>query len=187
MKSPGQTGFTLIEMLIASAVVPIMLAAIYMTLSRISTLQEGAGGAITVTEKMRNSLRRIADELRTSSTTGEDTNDNGVLDAGEDLNGNGRLEADWGTSETSVTFNRMQPNGTFTLPITYRVRGEQLERVYTVDTSGRTQTAILCRSVESFTVLSVSGKVTVSLLLSYSGRGGASKTLSSSITVVQRN
>ena len=187
MKSAGQSGFTLIEMLIASAVVPIMLAAIYMTLSRVSTLQESAGGAITVTEKMRNSLRRIADELRTSSTTGEDTNENSVLDVGEDLNNNGRLEADWSTSDSSVTFNRMQPDGTFTLPITYRVRGEQLERVLTVGASGETRTAILCRSVESFTVLSIAGKITVSLSLSFSGRGGMSKTLSSSITVVQRN
>ena len=187
MKAERQSGFTLIEMLIASAVVPIMLAAIYMTLTRISTLQDSAGGAITVTEKMRNSLRRIADELRTSSTAGEDANDNGVLDVGEDLNNNGRLESDWTTSSSSVTFNRMQPDGTFTLPITYRLRNGQLERVLTVTANGETRTAILCRSVDSFTVLSIAGKVTVSLSLSCTGRGGVSKTLSSSITVVQRN
>lgn len=187
MKSQSQSGFTLIEMLIAAAIVPIMFAAIYMTMSRISSLQESAGGTITATEKMRNALRRIADELRTSSTKGEDANDNGVLDVGEDLNGNGRLEADWGTSASSVTFNRMQPNGTFTLPISYRVRGKQLERTLTIDPSGRTQTAILCRSVESFTVLSVSNKITVSLMLSFPKRGGATETLSSSITVLQRN
>ncbi|MEE2887765.1 MAG: prepilin-type N-terminal cleavage/methylation domain-containing protein [Planctomycetota bacterium] len=187
MRLRSQSGFTLIEMLIASAVIPIIFAAIYMMMARISTLQESAGGAITATEKMRNSLRRIADELRTSSTDGEDVNGNGVLDTGEDLNNNGRLEADWATTTSSVTFNRMQPNGTFTLPISYRVRGKQLERVLTIGSNGETRTAILCRSVESFTILSVSNKITVSLMLSYPKRGGVTETLSSSITVMQRN
>lgn len=187
MKSRRESGFTLVEMLIATAVIPIIFAAIYMTMTKVSSLQESAGGAITVTEKMRNALRRIADELRTSSSEGEDSNDNDVLDAGEDLNSNGRLESDWNISASSLTFNRMQPDGTYTLPITYQVKDKQLERILTIDTSGKTQTAILCRSVESFTVLAVSNKITISLMLSYPKKGGLTESLSSSITVLQRN
>ncbi len=187
MDTPRQSGFTLVEMLIVTAVVPILFAAIYMTMSNVSNLQESAGGAITVTEKMRNALRRIADELRTSSESGEDSNGNGVLDSGEDLNSNGRLDADWKISGTSVTFNRMQPDGTFTLPITYQLNNGQLERVLTTNTSGKTQTAILCRAVQSFSILSASNKITVSLALTYDKRGNKQETLSSSVTILQRN
>ena len=42
---------------------------------------------------------------------------------------NGRLERDWDVSPQALTFNRLQPDATFALPVTYRLTGQTVERV----------------------------------------------------------
>ena len=183
----GEAGFTLVEMAIVAAIVPVVLGAVFMIARNFSGIQGEAIDAITTTEKLRSSLRRISDELRTSSKNGEDVNGNAALDPGEDLNGNGRLEADWALTPTSVTFNRMLPDGTYSLPITYRVMNGNLERRWMRTATGPTQTTVIARSVASFSVTEAAPQLTIAMVVNTTKPGGRVETESSSITVVQRN
>jgi prepilin-type N-terminal cleavage/methylation domain-containing protein len=171
-------GFTLVEMVIVAAIVPIVLGAVFMIARNFSDIRSEAAEAVIVTEKLRTSLRKISDELRTSSKTAE---------AEEDLNGNGRLDADWALTPTSITFNRMLPDGTYSLPITYRLVNGNLERRWMSTATGPTHTTVIARSVASFSVTEASPQLTIAMVVSVTKPGGKVETESSSITVVQRN
>jgi len=183
----SQAGMTLVEVVIVVLVTPILLGAAFMAMRGSSNAHEQASSMAVVTEKLRTTLRRVSDELRLSSVDAEDVNTNSALDAGEDLNNNGRLESDWAISTSSVTFNRMLPNGTYSLPITYRLNGTNLEREWMTDASGTRMTSVIATSVTSFTVLMAASKITIGITVSVNRPGGVVDTESSSVSVLQRN
>lgn len=182
-----QAGVTLVELMIVLLVTPVLLGAAFMAMRNSSSAQQHASSMYSVTEKLRKTLRRVSDELRLSSEDAEDLNGNSTLDSGEDLNGNGRLDSDWVISTSSVTFNRMLPDGTYSLPITYRLNGTNLEREWMTDASGNKMTTVIATSVTSFTLLQSSSKITIGMTVTFNRSGGVVDTESSSVSVLQRN
>ena len=152
MRRTLSAGFTLVELTVMLAVMAAVIYAVNMTLLTGHRASEQTTTTMNITDGLRHSVRRISEELRGASRSAEDANGNGMLDSGEDTNGNGRLDADWQVSATSVTFNRAVADGTFSLPITYRLTGNVLERVATLDTSGKTGVTVVARSVKRFDV-----------------------------------
>ncbi|HLQ36410.1 MAG TPA: type II secretion system protein [Planctomycetota bacterium] len=175
-----ERGFSLVEVAIAVLLVPLVLGIGFLSLQRSGKISASVVESTTSMDKLRRCLRQIGDELLSSSQTGEDSNGNGVLDAGEDTNGNARLEKDWLVSAKSITFNRVRPNGTWSLPITYKLQSGQLMRSELLST-GKTETVSVAGQVLAFAVLVSGRQVTVSLSV------GTDNPQSSSITVMQRN
>ena len=131
-------GFTVLEVMIVAALLPL---AVLGSLSLVNSGQrahETARNQSVTVHKLQVTLARIADELRTGGRLGEDRNDNGRLDVGEDRNGNGRFDTDWRLTSSSVRFNRVLANGTYSLPISYSLEGDQLVRTELVDASAGT-------------------------------------------------
>lgn len=180
-RNAGCRGSSLLEVVIGLVIIPLILGAGVMTLRSSSQLAGEVIESSTSTDKLRELMRRIGEELMCSSQTGEDLNKNGVLDPGEDINGNARLENDWAVSPASVRFNGVLPDGKFSLPVTYSLQDGRLVRA-TLLPGGTTQTVSVARRVLAFSVLAAGSQLTVSLSI---GTNDAPQ--SSSVTVQQRN
>ncbi|HEX6811394.1 MAG TPA: hypothetical protein VF384_07215 [Planctomycetota bacterium] len=171
----------MLELLFAVVIVPLVLGIGTMTLHSSCKLATDVMESSSSVDKLREMLRRIGEDLTCSSQTGEDVNANGILDEGEDLNGNGRLEKDWAVTPTSVRFNRVLRDGTFSLPITYSLQGGRLMRSKMV-AGGATETASVAGRVLAFSVLASGTQMTVSMSV-----GSSEAPQSSSVSVHQRN
>lgn len=182
-----QRGFTLLEALIAAGLLSFLMLGVF---SVIRTGQRSArqhDQATALDERLGALLTRIEEEVRWSSRTAEDSNNNGVLDAGEDTNGNGRLERDWAVTTTSLTFNPRAGATGFGLPVTWRRSGNRLERLQMVDEDGTTETLVLSRDVDGFNVTQTGNLVQVVLQLRTTQAGGRTMTRTRRITVAPRN
>ena len=179
-------GVTMVEVVVGAVLATILFAAIAATLQSSRDTSVNANAEIDVDERMANVLRDIAEDLRTASRKGEDTNDNGTMDPGEDANGNGRLEDDWAVTTTSVTFNRVLATRHCSLPISYRRNGSTVERVEMVAAGGALHSTVIARNVTSFLVADT-GEITVTLALSNPGVGGTTVNRSQAITITPRN
>ena len=180
-RNAGCRGSSLLEVMIGLVIIPLILGAGIMTLRSSSQLAGEVIESSTSTDKLREVMRRIGEELMCSSQTGEDLNKNGILDPGEDINGNARLEKDWTVSPTSVRFNRVLPDGKFSLPVTYSLQNGRLVRSILLP-GGTTQAVSVARRVLAFSVLATGSQMTVSMSI-----GSTDAPQSSAITVQQRN
>ncbi len=178
----SQAGFSLLEVMIGAVLMPIIFMGVAAAVHSSEGVREDIRDASFGVHKLRTCLRRIADELRVSSVLGEDTNDNGILDADEDWNGNGRLESDWSATGDSITFNRLQFDGTYSLPITYRLVDDEMLVRDQLMPDLTTESAILARGVSSFSAIATGTKLVVSMSVT---SGETSRT--STITIIQRN
>jgi prepilin-type N-terminal cleavage/methylation domain-containing protein len=176
-----ERGLSLVELMVTLVLVPMVIGIGLMTMRSSRNVRDTVVATTRSLDQVRACLRRIGDEVMCSSRRAEDLNDNSVLDAGEDLNGNGRLERDWLVTANSIRLNRFLPNGTWSLPITYALQGNQLMRSE-LRANGTTVTASIAGSVLAFTVLAAADQVTISLSI---GRAAGSHT--STIIVRQRN
>jgi len=143
--SGRQQGFTLLEVALAGTLFAAMLgAAVLATASdggAVRLLTRSVGPEL----RSRQSLERIAAELRMASVRGEDRNANGEMDEGEDINGNDHFDADWNladgaANQPSLTFNRrvdlrdadgyLDTVGVFSRAVTYEVVDGHLMRIW---------------------------------------------------------
>ncbi len=177
----------MIELMIVIALLLAILTGIGATLLIGRNASHQTTAIVKLDEDLRTILRRISEELRSASRSGEDTNGNSALDAGEDVNGNGRLEADWSLSADSVTFNRGLPDRTYSLPITFRLNGNVLEYVKQTTAAGATIVTPMARTVTEFTVVENTSMVTITLSLERNSVGESTLTRSQSINVTPRN
>ena len=178
-RKPGhESGFTLLEVLIASMVMLAILSAIGTTLITGRQASRQASTIISLDETMRTVLRRISEELRSASRTAEGT---------EDANGNGRLENDWSLSANAVTFNRLQGDGTYALPTTFQLNGSDLEYVKMTTPAGAQIVTPIATSVTDFTLVETTSMITITLGLSAPSGNGTTMTRSESINVTPRN
>lgn len=180
-------GFTLPEVITVVAILGFLFLVLGMTLQTGQRATKQTDRDMDVTEDIRRVLRRMLEDLRTASRTGEDTNNNSVMDDGEDENGNGRLEADWNVTLDNLTFNRLLPDGTFSLPITYKLNGEDLVREAMVNVGGAKASAVIVRRVTMFKVEEVGLKMRITLEIRKPGAGGSETREQRTVTVVPRN
>ena len=180
-------GFTLPEVITVVAILGFLFLALGMTLQTSQRAAKQTDRDMDVTEDIRRVLRRMLEDIRTASRTGEDTNNNDVMDDGEDENGNGRLEDDWMLAVDKLTFNRLIPDGTFSLPITYKLNGEDLVREAMVNVGGAKASGVIVRRVTTFKVEEVGLKVRITLEIRKRAAGGAETREQRSVTVVPRN
>ncbi len=186
-RQASSAGFTLLELVITGSVLPILVFAALSLVQSGQNLETEVRGQAVIMEKLRNTTRRVADELRVSSRTGEDSNSNGVLDDGEDRNGNSRLESDWSVGASSVQFNRMQSDGTYSLPVTYRLDGTTLMRDFEV-TAGDMRTATIATGISAFSVTTPTDEtVVIALTAEITRAGGEARSETASMTIHQRN
>lgn len=178
---------TLIEVTILAALFPMLIFTAMNLVRSGQQLDQQVREKAVMMEKLRTTLRRIADELRTSSRTAEDLNADGILQSNEDRNGNGRLESDWLVGTNSISFNRMLPDGSFDLPITYRIDGDDLVRDHHA-TIATTRTSVIARNVSQLMVSTPTDEtVTVLMTVEIDQPGGGIDSESMSITIQQRN
>jgi Tfp pilus assembly protein PilW len=180
-------GVTLVEAAVGAVVLTVLLYSLASTVLTSRDASQSTARISDIGESLRAMLHRLSEELRTSGRRGEDLNENGTLDAGEDVNGNGRLDADWSVSTGSLTFNRFLPDGTWSLPITYHLNGNDLERVTMLDPSGQSTTVVVERNVTAFTVTDDPPRVVVAMQASRTGPGGAPFVQQDAIRVIPRN
>lgn len=141
----AQRGFTIVEMVLGSAIFLVFFAAATIALIGDQRAERVLTAQIGPEMRARDALERLAAELRMAGLRGEDRNDNGELDEGEDVNGNGRLDADWNLADGTVnqadlTFNRridMQnteegtgASGVYSSPVRYLLDGGSLVRIW---------------------------------------------------------
>jgi prepilin-type N-terminal cleavage/methylation domain-containing protein len=177
----SQSGFSMLEMLMAAVLMPLIFTGVMAAVDSSENVRDEIRDASFGIHKLRSCLRRIGDELRVSSVAAEDTNENGILDGDEDWNGNGRLESDWSVNGSSITFNRLQLDGTYSLPITYGLVGDMLVRSQ-LQSDGTTESATLARGVASFSAIAMGTKIIVSMSVA-----SGEESRSSTITIIQRN
>ena len=185
-RHPRTAGFTLIEAAIAVVLAVILLLAVGMTLNVGRNASVRTLTAFDLDQDLRQALDRISHDIRSASRLAEDTNANKVLDAGEDTNGNGQLDSDWNLTGTSLTFNRLLPDGTYSLPITYRLSGDRLERVAVRDLAGTQTTTILADNVTTLLITENALSVQVTLGLTTTTTRGVLQS-TQSITIQPRN
>ncbi len=144
VRARAQRGFTIVEMVLGSAIFLVMFGAAVVALIGDQRAERVLTAQIGPEMRARDALERLASELRMAGVRGEDRNDNGNLDDGEDVNGNGRLDADWslpdGTlDQAELTFNRRIDmvneegdgvSGVYSSPVRYVREGETLVRFW---------------------------------------------------------
>jgi len=178
----GQAGFTLLESLIGTV---LLATIVYVLASTFATAQKSSTSTrsgLSTTETLRATLARITVDLRSASRVAEDSNSNGTLDDGEDSNGNGRLDADWNLQASSIMFNRMMADGTYSPPVCYFLSGDELRRSVML-TSGRTIQVPIARSVTNFSVSESGTNVTIAMTITRPGGVAETQT----VTVAPRN
>ncbi len=180
-------GFTLVEVSTVVAILGFVFLILGMTLQTGQRAAKQTNRDMDVTQDIRRTLRRMLEDIRTASRTAEDTNGNGIMDDGEDENLNGRFEADWTVAPDNLTFNRLVPDGTYSLPITYKLKGAELVRDAMVNTTGAMASAVIVRSVTMFQVQEVGLKVTITLEIHKRAADGSETREQRTVTVVPRN
>ena len=143
--SQREKGFSVLEVTFASSLFAVLLGAAVMATTGDRGAARLMSGAVGPELKARQSLERIASELRMASVRGEDRNANGRLDDGEDINGNDNFDSDWdladGTADqAALTFNRrvdlrdtygnIDTIGVFSRAVTYQVVDGRLIRLW---------------------------------------------------------
>jgi len=138
-------GFTLLELTCAATLFAAMLGAAVMATANDRGAVQLLTSSVGPELRARQSLERMASELRMASVRGEDRNANGRMDEGEDINGNDHFDADWdladGTEkQASLTFNRrvdlrdadgyLDTVGVFSRAVTYEVADGRLIRIW---------------------------------------------------------
>jgi hypothetical protein len=181
MRAP-QAGFLTTELGVGLGLISTVILIVFGVLSSGQAAYRRGASASDVDDQLRAAAWRMAEELRCASEVGEDINLNGTLDAGEDLNGNGRLEADWMLTASEVTFNRRLGDGRFSLPITYRMSGDRLERLALLP-GGETARTVVARAVTQFVIAQTGKHMTIDLRLDGGEAGGRRRKL----TVFRRN
>jgi hypothetical protein len=147
----------------------VAITSIQSTRSASTTVARGMDASRT----LRSTMRRLTEELRSSSRAGEDTNGNAALDPGEDTNSNGRLDSDWAVTPTSITFNRYLPDNRFSGPVTYRFDGSILERVF-LSSNGNYIAAEITSLVTAFSITDTDGRVSISMTVTKTDPNGNS-------------
>lgn len=180
-------GITMVEVTVGSAILMTLLLALGSTLLSTQRATDSAHRVMDVSDALRQTMRRITEDLRSGTRVGEDRNKNGTLDSEEDTNGNGRLESDWNVTSTSVTFNRFMPGNAFSLPITYRLTGTNLERVAMQNPSGQTAVAVIARSVSAFEVSDAGERVSILLRITRATPGGGTVEKERVAVIMPRN
>ena len=180
-------GFTFVEVIVSLALATVLLLLFGLILTRGRQATTETTKMLDVDAELRTVLARISEEVRCASRTAEDANGNKILDTGEDRNANGRLEGDWNAAAAALTFNRLQPDGNFSLPITYRVTSGRLQRVTMLTAAGQTTTTVVATGVVSFTVADSAGKVTIGIGIRRTSESGRTINRQGSITVGPRN
>ena len=182
----GEAGIGMVEVAIAGVLAVILLVAGTVILDRGQTATTQTLRILDVDSMMRTTLDDISRAVRLASRDGEDTNGNDSLDPSEDENGNGRFENDWAITASSITYNVRLASG-YSLPITYRLNGDVVEKVVMMTPAGRTQTLVAARGVESFVVTDASPGVKIAMTVSAETPSGRTASRSDSITVIPRN
>jgi len=162
-------GFTLIELTIGCVLLVSIAATLRSTLLTAVESTAAARSDMGNTETVRAILTRIAYELRSSSRRGEARNENGELDEGEDLNGNERLDSDWLATDTSIRFNRMLTDGTFTPPLTYRWTGDRIVSEHML-TSGRVIRTPVASGITGFNIAQIDDSIRIRITRKSLGR-----------------
>ena len=180
-----RSGFTIVEVLICSALVVVILGTALSTVSTGRKASKSTMQQIDVEDRVRQVLQSFANEIRWSSRVAEDTNNNNVFDDGEDVNDNNRFEDDWLLTANSVTFNVRDSSG-FSLPITYRLSGDTLEKVVMTSLTTRVVTA-LARGVTEFRLTEDKGTIKVEVSITLSSEDGTTATRKQSVSVTPRN
>jgi type II secretory pathway component PulJ len=184
-KTEDRSGFTLIEVAISASLIVVILGTAISTLAAGRQASKSTMQRIDVEDKLRQVLQTFANEVRWSSRTAEDSNNNNTLDSGEDSNGNNRFEDDWKLTPTSLTFNARHSSG-FALPITYRLVGDTLQKV--VMTSPTTTTVTdMARGVTRFQVTEDRETVKVEVGITITATDGTTATSTQSVSVTPRN
>ena len=139
-------GFTVLELVAATAVFLALLGGIGAALARDARMSQVLVGHMGPELGARRVLDRLTADLQLASVEGEDLNQNGILDAGEDTNENGVLDADWNLDDGAVDqpivrFNLRTDeydeagyrtaSGVYSSRVTYRVVDSKLMREWT--------------------------------------------------------
>lgn len=182
-------GFTLLELMVSMLVLVGVLSAVYGTLTSSHRTYERVNANMELGDGVRGLVWRLNEDLMSLSRRGEDINGNGVMDTGEDVNSNGRFDADWSVAASEITFNKLLGDGTYSLPVTYRLVGETVERVEVIPDGGGfvTRSRVLEKSATSFVVTEVGNKIQISVALRKTGQQGLAQVQTRTLSVVPRN
>jgi hypothetical protein len=139
----------------------------------------------TVFVRAAKAADRLVKELQTASPIGEDDNENGTLDSGEDTNDNKRLDADWsltdGGTGTSITFNKVESDWTWSGPIVYAIKDGNLVR------TENSADEVICRNVDQFVLRRSGDQVVLSIRSFAADRKGRTWSESAERTCYVRN
>ncbi len=154
-------GMSLVEVVIATAIASSMLLVAISLARSAGDATNSAHIRTTVFVRASKGADRLVKELQTASVIAEDENENGTLDTGEDSNSNSRLDADWSLADasasTSITFNKVESDWTWSGPIAYAIKNGNLVR--TEDATDE----IVCRNVNEFSVSRSGRQITLSI------------------------
>jgi type II secretory pathway component PulJ len=182
----AEAGFTLLEISISMVLLVTILYVINTTLFTGNKASSSTSVLMDFSDKLRITASRISDDVRAASRDAEDTDHDGALTQGEDTNNNGRLDSDWSVTGNSIRFNRLMADGTYSLPITYRLNGTHLERVTMTKPDGTEVVTTLTTDVTNFTVSEMLPRVTFQMTIS-KRLDGRLVSRSNSFTVTPRN
>ncbi len=149
-------GFTIVEMVLSSAIFLVMFGAAVIALIGDQRAERVLTAQIGPEMRARDALERLSAELRMAGVRGEDRNDNGQMDDGEDVNENGRFDSDWNLADGTIDqvdlkFNRRIDfedheegtcaSGVYSSPVRYFLDRGVLVRVWsrTDDDTGETR------------------------------------------------
>lgn len=139
----NQRGITLVEVVIAAAIFVILLGAAAVAVARDQETYRALTTQVGREIPARHALERIATELRMAGEWAEDKDHDGELDEGEDSNDNGVLDAAWdlpdgASNQAHIHFNRrvdlrdetgaLVASGIYTRAVGYRLEGTDLVR-----------------------------------------------------------
>lgn len=178
-------GLSLVEVVTATAISASMLLVAISLADSAGDATNSAHIRSSVFIRASKAADRLVKELQTASPVGEDDNDNGSLDSGEDTNSNSRLDSDWsladGSTGTSITFNKVESDWTWSGPIAYAIKDGNLVRTEnSVD-------EVVCRNVDSFTVRRSGDQVVLSIRSFANDRKGRTWSETAERTAYVRN
>ncbi|MHC4958784.1 MAG: PulJ/GspJ family protein [Planctomycetota bacterium] len=156
-------GFTLIEVVIAGGIFAMLLGTVAVSIHNEGSTHRALVAPITPMMRAQKIMNRLSSELRMASLNGEDRDGDGDHDIGEDTNENGVLDADWSLPDdgcaNTLTFNRRIDykdgtgeliTGHFSRRIQYKLDGDRLVREWDLtDDDGKlvTRRSVLAQGV----------------------------------------
>jgi prepilin-type N-terminal cleavage/methylation domain-containing protein len=177
----SERGFTAVEVLIAAVLFGVLLAGVASALVSDTQASRVLLAHLGPEIRATTALDRITSDLRMAGEWGEDRNHDGVMQEGEDTNENGVLDADWSlpdlaANQPSITFNRridmtdetgtLVRSGIYSRPVTYRIVGTDLVREWVrtlPDGSTQTLRAVMASRVRALRFSRAGQLVTVQL------------------------